>query len=109
MCCKGNRGFGRFWGVFSPICLNGALLSKNVLDFYMKVDNISVRTIYRWKHHFIGFLAILSGSRSKQGFTRNMQKCNSCYTQKISPNCTLQRDDVMATIMVTGVVCSGSS
>ena len=31
-----GRGFGRFRGVFSLICLNGALLSRNVLDSCVK-------------------------------------------------------------------------
>ena len=42
-----------------------------------KVDNISVQTRYCWKCHFIGFLMIQSGSRSKWGFRRNVHKCYS--------------------------------
>jgi len=54
-------------------------------DMYLtrvwKVDSISVWTRYCWECHFIGFLKIQSGSRSKWGFRRNVQKCNSYITQ----------------------------
>jgi len=48
-----------------------------------KVDNISIWTIYRWSLCFIGFLTIQSGSRSKWGFRRNVQKCNSYITHNV--------------------------
>jgi len=48
-----------------------------------KVDNISVQTIYHWNLCFFGFLKILSGSRWKWAFRRNVQKCNSYITQNV--------------------------
>ena len=68
------RGRGGF-GVFVPHFHNGKchwVADCEMFPILMrKVDNISVRQMYRWKALFVGLLAIYSVSRSKLGFMRN--------------------------------------
>ena len=56
-----------------PIVTNG--------DF---VDNISVRTIYRWHLCFIGFPKMYSSLRSMLGLDSNWQKRNTFNTRKMA-------------------------
>ena len=74
-----------FFDICTPIHLdrqNDVLFAEICIRLVWKVENISVWTRYCWKRRFIGFLMILSGSRSKWGFrTKLLQKCNSWHTQ----------------------------
>ena len=76
---------------------NDVSFAEKCIRLVWKVDSISVQTRYCWKRCFIGFLTIWSGSRSKWGFRRNVQKCNIYITKWIYHNtpCSV---DVMATI-----------
>ena len=56
-----------------------------------KVDNISVRTRFCWKCHFIAFLTTQSGSRSKWGFTRNVKNATLILCKMDLPQHTVQR------------------
>jgi len=92
------QGEGWFGGFVVPIGLNGICYRMFKTDVYLtyalKVDSISVRTMYHWNRYFIGFLKIQSSSRSMVVFTRNLQKCNnhfaliSVLTYTSSRNCS---------------------
>jgi len=73
------QGKGK-WG-FCHIGLNRISLTEMYSTCAWKVDNISVQSVYRWKRLFIGFPKIKSVSRSKLGFTINLQKYNNDFTK----------------------------
>jgi len=60
---------------------NDILFAEKCVRLMWKVNNISIWTRYCWKHRFISFLAIQSGSSGKWGFKSNVQKCSSHIMQ----------------------------
>jgi len=76
---KRLTGRGGFWRCLPPWPngFNGVVLTEIYSTRVWEVDNISLRTIYRWNLRFIGFPDIQSSSRPMLGFTRNLQNCNS--------------------------------
>jgi len=76
-----SKGRGKLWRFSTSIGLNGIFLTEIYSIHVRKVENISVRTIYCWNQHFIGFLLIQLSSRLMVGFMRNLQKkCNGHFT-----------------------------
>ena len=69
-------------GAFHPHWFEWRFLTEMYSTCACTVDNISVQTIHRPKRLFIGFLKIQSVSRSKLGFTKNLQKSNSDFMKK---------------------------
>jgi len=75
-----------------------------------KVKNISIRTIYRWKRRFLGFLTTQSGSKSTWGLWRNVQKCQhhfrwifrTCHWRHSTPSLS------MTSLSLAGVYCAST-
>ena len=61
-----------------------AVLTEMYSTRAWKVDNISVRTIHRWKLRFIGFLKMQSSLRSMFEFARNLLIFNTYFRRRSS-------------------------
>jgi len=47
----------------------------------MKINNISIQTMYRWNRILFSFLKMYFVTRLKLAFMRNLLKCNSDFTK----------------------------
>jgi len=80
------------------------VLTEIYLTHAWKAKNISVRTIHHWKRHFRGFLATQSGSKSKWGLWRNVQKCQHRFRWIFphTPALTPQHAGVIDDVIIIG-------